>query len=63
MTAPNNQPAPEGQRQAPYKQWSDLKAQVLTEIQQIDNNTKWSEVEPEWWLEMMDVQRLLQKRL
>ena len=42
--------------------WAATKARgnpTLAEIESIDSDTPWSELEPTWWLEMMDVQRAL----
>lgn len=46
----------------PKEQWLALKARgnpTHAEIEAIDKATPWSIVEPEWWLEMMDAQRLI----
>jgi len=32
---------------------------VLAEIDKIDKNVQWSEIEPVWWLEMMEVARVI----
>jgi hypothetical protein len=45
------------------KQWADLKAQILTDIKQINDQTIPHDPEPDWWMEMMSVQALLRKRL
>lgn len=56
---------------SPSTRWSQLKAklpeiqnitnidEVLSEIESIDNDTPWSEVEPTWWLDMEDYRRKL----
>lgn len=43
------------------KEWEDAKCAFLAKIRQIDNKTMWSETEPKWWLEMMEIERLLLK--
>jgi hypothetical protein len=45
------------------KQWADLKALILTDIKQINDQTVPRDPEPDWWMEMMSVQHLLRKRL
>lgn len=39
--------------------WEKTKAELLKEIEEIDQATPWSNVEPQWWLQMMRVQRAL----
>ena len=52
----NNQ-EPKGE---PEEQWCQLKAQMLVAIEKIDEQTRWR-VEPDWWTEMSEVERLLRK--
>ena len=33
------------------------------EIDEIDRKTPWSEVEPEWWVRMMEIRRQLQEEV
>jgi hypothetical protein len=37
--------------------WEAAREKLLAEIASIDKDTDWSEVEPGWWLQMMEVQR------
>lgn len=49
-------------KQEPYERWEQLKARgnvTAEEIDAIDRDTPWAEVEPRWWLEMMDFRRSL----
>lgn len=43
--------------------WESIKGNrpTLEEIDNIDSKTPWSNIEPKWWLEMMEVRRELQK--
>lgn len=43
------------------KMWEALKEEMKGKIDQIDQETPWSAVEPHWWLEMMEVRRSLEK--
>lgn len=47
----------ESQGTVPSARWKAAKVALLREIAAIDDDTPWSEVEPDWWLEMMAVQR------
>jgi len=42
---------------SPRERWIALRAQFLAEIDAIDKATPWSEVEPDWWLEMANARR------
>ncbi len=44
---------------SPSEQWASLKEEVLEKIEAIDKDTPWQECEPEWWLEMMEVDRVV----
>lgn len=44
---------------SPRERWIELKAHMKAEINKIDEDTAWQESEPEWWLEMSDVERKL----
>ena len=39
----------------PSARWRAAKDALLREIAAIDKDTPWSEVEPDWWIEMMAV--------
>ena len=39
--------------------WEELKKETLKKIREIDKETPWSCCEPEWWLEMSNVERVL----
>lgn len=41
--------------------WNDLKQEILDKIDIIDRETLWREFEPRWWLEMMEVRRIVGK--
>lgn len=41
----------------------DLCENILSQIESIDKETPWSEVEPKWWLEMMEVQSFVINKL
>jgi hypothetical protein len=40
----------------PSEQWEDLRRSIIAGIILIDEETPWQGTEPEWWLEMMEVQ-------
>ncbi len=44
----------------PWEQWQELKRETLSKIKDIDNATPWSEIEPKWWHEMMNVSAAIQ---
>lgn len=49
----------------PAARWAALKARgnpTLAEIEAIDNATPWKEVEPRWWLAMMDARDRIRKQ-
>lgn len=43
--------------------WESIKGNrpTIEEIDNIDSKTPWSNIEPKWWLAMMEVRRQLQK--
>ena len=43
------------------REFSDLCEAIVTRIKDIDNETPWSEVEPQWWLDMMEMERIANK--
>lgn len=43
----------------PKEKWENLKNFVLEQIEIIDGETEYSVTEPDWWLQMSDVQRKL----
>lgn len=42
--------------------WEKLKEEFLLKIKELDNKTPWSETEPQWWLDMMEVASMLKKK-
>jgi hypothetical protein len=40
-------------------EWSKLRIEMLGKINAIDQDTPWSEKEPEWWAEMEHMRKLL----
>ncbi len=42
--------------------WILLRAEILKKIKEIDNSTPWGEREPKWWLDMMEIERQLNKQ-
>jgi hypothetical protein len=45
---------------APKEEWDKLKAEILKKTEEIDKKTPWlGEREPEWWLQMKKVQRVV----
>lgn len=42
----------------PEQRFEKLLANIQAEIQLIDAATKWSEVEPDWWLSMSNLKRI-----
>ena len=38
------------------EEYKKLLEKLLNDIDAIDNDTPWQEVEPKWWLSMMDFQ-------
>ena len=55
----------------PRQQWEELKhelqslpaQEIVSRIDAIDNETKWQEVEPDWWVEMMSARREYHQQL
>jgi hypothetical protein len=43
----------------PRQKWESLKQSVIQQITEIDKETPWQDYEPEWWLEMMNIQKLM----
>lgn len=43
----------------PEQQWKDLQVHILEQIAEIDRKTPYTETEPKWWLEMMQVKELV----
>lgn len=41
----------------PQSMWMNTKKELLLSIDIIDKATRWSETEPKWWLEMMDIRK------
>ena len=39
--------------------WEQLKREIIDRIKAIDESTPWSNTEPQWWLEMMSIQKQL----
>jgi len=37
--------------------------QTLDDIDKIDSDTPWQDFEPEWWLDMMEIRRLIQSKI
>lgn len=44
---------------SPLAEWHKLKLEMIQKIEEIDNNTPWSEKEPDWWINMMEVRALI----
>lgn len=59
----------------PAQRWCDLvdngplertnqdSINMLAEIDKIDQDTPWQEVEPNWWLSMMDLRKMLREEI
>jgi len=43
----------------PIQRWIALKKYILQMTHEINIDTTWTESEPEWWLEMMEIQKKL----
>lgn len=41
--------------------WEAAKAEFLSQINDINNETPWSNIEPKWWLEMMDAEKAVRE--
>jgi len=41
----------------PSEMYKQLKEAVLKATELIDKETPWQSIEPDWWLEMMDLQK------
>jgi hypothetical protein len=41
------------------QEYINLLRTILLEIKRIDNKVSWQEVEPEWWLNMMNLERFV----
>lgn len=39
------------------EKYIELLTEILIKINEIDTETLWQEVEPEWWLQMMELRR------
>ncbi len=47
-------------KRTPRENWQILKEEIVAIINTIDKDVEWSDAgEQKWWLEMMDVQRLI----
>jgi hypothetical protein len=42
---------------APAEKWEALRLEIIQRTEEIDKETPWSDVEPMWWVRMMEVQR------
>lgn len=42
---------------SPKEKWENLKKYIITQIERIDEETEWQNTEPEWWLEMQNIER------
>lgn len=40
-----------------------LLSKILDDIDKIDNNTHWYEIEPKWWLDMMDLDKIVKNKI
>lgn len=43
----------------PKERWRKLAKATIVEINAIDADTEWQDLEPNWWLGMMDMLQLL----
>jgi len=43
----------------PKERWIELKAQMQQEIDKIDKDTPWQVIEPAWWLEMREIEKII----
>ncbi len=43
-------------KSTPSEMFEQLKNAIVQATEMIDSDTPWQEVEPKWWLEMMDLQ-------
>ena len=41
----------------PSEMYKQLKEAILQATEQIDKETVWQSYEPDWWIEMMDLQK------
>ena len=41
----------------PKEEFYKLLEEICDKVDIIDENTPWSEVEPQWWLDMMEIRR------
>lgn len=46
----------------PQERWERVRRNLLAQIIKINDATRWSEREPQWWLEMMECDRLLRRQ-
>ena len=42
-------------------EWEALKAEFISKIAEIDHMTPWSNIEPQWWLEMMAAEKAVRE--
>ncbi len=45
-----------------YSEWEKLKQEFILKIKELDDKTPWSETEPKWWLDMMEVRHILETK-
>lgn len=50
-------------QEEPKQQFENLKKRIIEEIDAIDKQVPWSEKEPSWWLEMVDIRRTIQNTI
>jgi len=41
------------------EKWKHLCEEILVKIDEINHETVWQDVEPDWWLHMMEVRRTI----
>lgn len=49
------------EQKAPSQLWEELKEEILSKIEEIDCQTPWQDVEPNWWMDMKKIEREILK--
>ena len=46
----------------PSEKLDDVLIKLIKDIDEIDKETPWSEIEPDWWLDMMELRRFIKDK-
>ena len=48
---------------AQEQKFIDMCKEFIKQIDEIDRDTPWSQIEPQWWLDMMKIRRQVQQAI